>query len=120
MNFYDKYIALCNRAGKSPSAVALEIGLSKPTITRWKRGGGVTDATITKVAKYFGVSVEELNAPIDDCVPAPSSGKQKEPTADDSELTKNKLALIEFAMKVPEEKAAMILQVMRTIVEVEQ
>ena len=60
MNFYDNYIALCNKAGKSPSAVALEIGLTKPTITRWKKGSTPTDATIRRVADYFDVPVPEL------------------------------------------------------------
>ena len=60
MNFYDNYISLCNRAGKSPSAVALEIGLTKPTVNRWKNGSFPTDATIRKVADYFGVQIEVL------------------------------------------------------------
>lgn len=60
MNFYDRYVALCNRAGKSPSAIALEIGLSKPSVHRWKNGGGPTDATAAKIAEYFSVSVDYL------------------------------------------------------------
>jgi transcriptional regulator with XRE-family HTH domain len=60
VNFYDNYIALCNRAGKSPSAVALEIGLTKPTITRWKNGSTPTDATMRRVADYVDVPVESI------------------------------------------------------------
>lgn len=60
MGFYDNYVALCNRAGKSPSAVALEMGLTKPTVNRWKNGSQPTDATIRRVADFFGVSVAEL------------------------------------------------------------
>lgn len=60
MNFYNKYVLMCNRIGKTPSAVALEIGLSKPTVNRWKNGGMPTDATISKIAKYFGVSVSYM------------------------------------------------------------
>lgn len=60
MNFYDNFVRRCVSVGKSPSGVALEIGLAKPTVNRWKNGGGVTDATARKVADYFGVSVEEL------------------------------------------------------------
>ena len=58
--FYDKYVSLCNAVDKSPSAVALEIGFSKPTVTKWKNGGKPTDATIQKVADYFGVTLEEM------------------------------------------------------------
>jgi len=60
VRFYENYLALCEKVGKSPSRVALEIPLSKPTVTRWSNGGGITDATARKVANYFGVTVEEL------------------------------------------------------------
>lgn len=60
MAFYENYLKLCEKAGKTPSAAALEMGLSKPTVNRWKKGGGATDATALKVASYFGVTVEEL------------------------------------------------------------
>lgn len=60
MNFYDSFVGLCNKAGKSPSKVALEIGISKSIVSRWKAGGGATDATARKVADYFGVPVSEI------------------------------------------------------------
>ena len=58
--FYDNYVRLCNSVSKSPSAVALEIGIAKPTVSRWKDGGKPTDATALKVADYFGVPISEL------------------------------------------------------------
>ena len=58
--FYDNYIRLCNSVNKSPSAVALEIGIAKPTVNRWKHGSRPTDATLGKIARYFGVSTDEL------------------------------------------------------------
>lgn len=60
MSFYENYVRLCNKIGKTPSGVAIEIGLAKPSVNRWKNGGGVTDATAQKVADYFGVPVQEL------------------------------------------------------------
>lgn len=78
MSFYEKYLELCAKAGKSPSCVALEISLSKTTVNRWKNGGGVTDATALKVANYFGVSPEWLKGETDD----PSAGIKKERPAD--------------------------------------
>ena len=60
MNFYNKFVNLCNEIGKKPSAVAEEIGLSKSLVTRWKNGGGVTDATAAKVASYFNVELLDL------------------------------------------------------------
>ena len=58
--FYDNYIRLCNSIKKSPSAVAIEIGIAKPTVNRWKHGSIPTDATLGKIAVYFGVSKDEL------------------------------------------------------------
>lgn len=60
MNFYNKFMNLCNEIGKKPSAVAEEIGLSKSLVTRWKNGGGVTDATAAKIAAYFDVELIDL------------------------------------------------------------
>lgn len=41
----------------------------------------------------------------------------EKPTVKDDELSENVMKLVEFARSVPEEKAAMILQVMKSIVE---
>lgn len=60
MDFYQKYISLCNEIGKSPSAVSIEMGLSKSTVHRWKNGGFPTDATAAKIASYFNVTVASL------------------------------------------------------------
>lgn len=60
MNFYENFVKMCNQVGKSPSRVAQEVGISKSIVSRWKNGGGVTDATIRRVADYFGVSVGQL------------------------------------------------------------
>lgn len=58
--FYDNYVRLCNSIGKAPSAVAVELGLKKATVTRWKKGGNPTDANAQKIAEYFNVSVDYL------------------------------------------------------------
>lgn len=57
---YDNFLKLCNSVGKTPSAAAIDMGLSKTTVNRWKNGGGVTDATALKIANYFGITVDEL------------------------------------------------------------
>ena len=59
--FYDNYVKFCVSVGKKPSAVALDIGLNKSTVSNWKnRGTSPTDATAQRIADYFGISVEEL------------------------------------------------------------
>ena len=60
MNFYNRFVKLCNSKGKKPSVVAEEIGLSKSLVTRWKSGSGITDSTAQRIADYFGITREEL------------------------------------------------------------
>lgn len=73
MTFYENYLRLCNKAGKSPSAVAIEAKVGKPAVSRWKSGTKPRDATITKLAAYFNVPVSELKGETDD------PGIKKEP-----------------------------------------
>lgn len=68
--FYDNYVRLCNTVGKTPSAAALEIGISKPTVSRWKTGSKPNRATVLKVADYFGVPADALTG-----VPAREGGR---------------------------------------------
>ena len=58
--FYDNFVKACNLHNKAPSAVAIDIGISKATVTGWKNGSMPSDATLRKLADYFGVSSEEL------------------------------------------------------------
>ena len=61
--FYNNFIRLCNKVNKAPSAVALEIGLAKPAVTGWKkRDSTPTDATLQRLADYFGVTTYELTS----------------------------------------------------------
>ena len=53
--FYENFTHMCNGVCKTPCRVAQEIGLAKPTVTRWKNGSMPTDATAMKLADYFGV-----------------------------------------------------------------
>lgn len=58
MNFYSKYVSLCNQKGIAPSAAAEQMGISRNAVSHWKaRGNRPTTATVLKVAAYFGVPV---------------------------------------------------------------
>ena len=85
--FYDNYIQLCNSVNKTPSAVAVEMGISKTSVNRWKNGSYPTDATMRKIANYFDVSVDALakgnykeNTALLDGVGLENSNQQKKPT----------------------------------------
>ena len=60
MQFYENYLRLCAKVGKAPSAVALEIGVQKSTVSRWVKGSMPRYATLLKIADYFGITVGEL------------------------------------------------------------
>lgn len=62
MAFYENFVDLCNSIHKSPTATIEEIGLDRSSGTRWKKGGLPSDATVRRIADYFGISVEELLA----------------------------------------------------------
>lgn len=71
--FYDKFVKICESRGISPSRAAIEAGLSKSTVTKWKTTPDAepTGAAIKKITEYFNITVAELlceteNAPTDE------------------------------------------------------
>ena len=60
--FYDSFVMLCESRGVSPSRAAIDAGLSKSTVTKWKRSPDArpTGNVIEKLTRYFGISVSEL------------------------------------------------------------
>ena len=60
--FYDKFVQICKARGISPSRAAVEAGLSKSTVTKWKTTPDAepTGAAIKKITEYFGISIAEL------------------------------------------------------------
>jgi transcriptional regulator with XRE-family HTH domain len=90
------------------SAAALEAGLSKSLVTKWKVNKVEVPSpdVLKKLSAYFGVPVSEL-----------LGEKEKSTTQEDDGLTENQRILMEFAKSVPDDKAAMVLKVIRSIVE---
>lgn len=70
--FYDNFKRLCVSKGKSPSAVGLDIGIQKSTVTRWKQGSQPSPETLQKISAYFGVPAQQLLA---DSEPAPTNSE---------------------------------------------
>ena len=58
--FWQNFITLCTKIGKSTTAVILEIGLSRSLVTSWKNGTVPNNTTLKKIADYFGISAEQL------------------------------------------------------------
>lgn len=109
-NLYDTIIALCESRGIKGGKMCTDIGISKGLLTDLKMGRrtGVSAVTAQKIAAYFDVSVGYL-------LGEEEMGIKKEQPTEFDGLSEKRKALMQFAMEVPEDKAAMILQVMRTI-----
>lgn len=59
--FFNTFLALCEKKNISPTRVALDIGLSKAAVTRWKQTESTPNGDVLcKLADYFGCSVDYL------------------------------------------------------------
>lgn len=105
MPFYENYVRLCNQINKSPSAVAIELKIGKPSVTRWKSGVKPRYATALKVANYFGVTVEELMG----------EGIKKEP-AENGKLSYAQLELIELSSKMSDDELRKFIAAMKAMI----
>lgn len=65
--FFDIFYALCKEKGVSCKRAAEEIGLSNSITTKWKKTGATPNTdTLSKIAKYFNVSVDYLAGNVSD------------------------------------------------------
>lgn len=107
MGFYEKYLCLCNSINKSPSAVALELKIGKPSVTRWKNGATPRDATVLKIADYFGITVEAL---MGDKMPVlPPEGAKKAPAAEGEGVSAERKALLDIVSSLTDEQCRKLL-----------
>ena len=60
--FYDKFVYLCKQKDVSPSKAAMDAGISKSLVTKWRTNRVKTPSAdvLDKLSSYFGVSVSEL------------------------------------------------------------
>lgn len=95
---WDKFLNLCNSIGKSPSAVAVDIGLSDAAPTGWKKGSKPRPAILSRLASYFGVPVEYL-----------LPDNEKTATNDGDGLSAKDARLLAWFRSLPQEKQKEIL-----------
>lgn len=96
--FFQNFLRLCNSVNKKPSSVALDLGIAKSTVSRWKEGSAPHPATIQKLADYFNVPVESLT----------EEQKETAPTVTD-ERDLEMLSLL--SRLTPEQKKMLLLQI---------
>ena len=93
------------KSGKTQKEIAEVIGVATSTFNDWATGKKYPRiGKVEAMANYFGCEKSDL---IED----------KEKAAADDGLSDNTKKLVEFAKSVPEDKAELILRVMRSIVE---
>ena len=115
MEFKDVIKQLRKERKLKQSDLADIFNVDRTAVGKWEQGKNKPNAdTLVIIADYFEVSTDYLLglSGIRDEL----SSNKKEPINYDG-LSDNKKALITFAETVPEDKAAMILQVMKSIVE---
>lgn len=99
------------QSGKDRRELANIWGFPYSTVTEWVNGKKYPRIDrIEIMADYFGIQKSDL---IEE---RPPEEQQKKPDADEG-LSDNMRELMDFVRTVPEDKAAMILSVIRTIVE---
>lgn len=81
--FYDKFVQICKSRGLSPSRAAIEAGLSKSTVTKWKTTPDAepTGAALKKITEYFGITIAELLG--EEKEKAPTSSGERSVSDDD-------------------------------------
>lgn len=112
VTLYERLVELCKERGIKGGRMCTDLGISKSLMTDLKSGRkkGVSAETAQKLATYFGVSVGYLLGEEE------KDAKKEQPTDFDG-LSEKRKALMQFAMDVPEDKAEMILRVMKSILQ---
>jgi transcriptional regulator with XRE-family HTH domain len=107
---YENIMFLCDQRGIKGAKLCTDIGMSRGILTDLKMGRqtGISAANAQKIASYFNVSVGYL-------LGEEEKETKKEQPIDFDGLSEKRKALMQFAMSVPDDKADMILQVMKTI-----
>ena len=105
--FYDRFVNLCELKGVSLSKAAVEAGISKSLVTKWKNNSIniPSPEVLDKLSKYFGISISELLG----------ENEQKEKPANDNvdelHLTKNEVKLILWLRSLPPEMREAVLNI---------
>lgn len=106
--FYDNYVRLCRKVGKSPTAAAADCGISGGTVSKWKRGAIPFDSTLHALADYFGVTVEDLLRDDEKPTTSEGDGLDRAILAFLHRLPAERLRGILIALEAPEELLAML------------
>lgn len=106
--FWDNFVTLCNKKGKSPNGACAELGFSANTATKWKQGSVPRDTTLRKIADYFGVSTDYLLGTDHDF--PQTLAKEKDPP----KISESEEQLLALFREVPEADQEMVLMMIQS------
>ena len=92
--FYDKFMYLCNVKKVAPSRAAVDAGISKSLVTKWKtnRTEMPSPEILQKLSAYF-------NVPVFDLISEESAQKENSPS--EATLTEGESTVLELFRKFP-------------------
>lgn len=94
--FFDMFCQLCKEKGMSANGVAKELSIASGTVSEWKKGRSPQNATLLRIANYFGVSIDYL------------LGKSETPSPAAISFTAEENAIISALRAQPEMKPAVL------------
>lgn len=105
--FYDRYVYLCEQKGISPSKAAIDAGISKSLVTKWKTNNTKTPSpdVLTKLSQYFEMGISELLGE--------NEQKNKPTTINGDELSEAERDFILLLRSIPEQERDMVSEMIR-------
>jgi transcriptional regulator with XRE-family HTH domain len=64
--FKENFVRLCNQRGESPTVVCKKIGITSSAFSKWTDESIPRQATLIRIADYFGTTVAYLTGVVDD------------------------------------------------------
>ena len=114
-NMYNLIEQLCKDNGINMTQMCRDAGIPRGNLTDLKMGrtAALSTKTLGKIAYYFNLPIDYF---LDGGEGIPCVVEKKEP-ANDGELSKKQLMLIDYVRGIPADKVDLALRVMRSIVE---
>ena len=104
--FYDKFMYLCNKKGVAPSRAAMDAGISKSLVTKWKsnRTQVPSPEILQKLSAYFSLPVSVLLS--EEEMPIVSDAQKETP--DQLELTEGEKVVLDLFRQIPKEQQPVV------------
>ena len=109
--FYDKFLELCKKKGVKPTPAAIDAGISKSLVTKWRtmKIEIPSPEVLAKISQYFNGPISELLS--EEELP---ETEQKNISPSEQLLTEGEKELIELFRLIPEDQQKVFLGMVRS------